>query len=299
MFYSLLALAGDAGVGSTGTNAQSILPQRMGEKKDARGDLATQCRMKRTLDKIKCLLKRIILAYPKTLECNVCEWRGRRFVSDAWQPRQVCPSCNSQIRHRLMVAAMQHLEELSFQRILQSKRVLHFAPEIGLQAVFRHYADEYVTADFIEKNVDMTGLDIANMSALNSGSFDLVIACDVLEHVDNDVQALREMHRVVAAGGMVIVSVPQITGLNRTLDDSEFSIRDPYVRTHLFGIDDHRRIYGNDFALRLESAGFRVAIVDESKFTSELRRKHVLVPPALSGNPALDGRRRVYFASKA
>jgi SAM-dependent methyltransferase len=40
------------------------------------------------------------------------------------------------------------------------------------------------------------------------GSFDLVTAFDVLEHLDDDVRALREMARVVRPGGLIAVTVP-------------------------------------------------------------------------------------------
>src|SRR5256885_8420848 len=40
------------------------------------------------------------------------------------------------------------------------------------------------------------------------GSFDLVTALDVLEHLDDDVRALREMARVVTPAGLIAVTVP-------------------------------------------------------------------------------------------
>jgi SAM-dependent methyltransferase len=41
------------------------------------------------------------------------------------------------------------------------------------------------------------------------GAFHLVVALDVLEHVEDDAAALRELFRVVAAGGFLVVTVPQ------------------------------------------------------------------------------------------
>src|SRR5437868_8507474 len=43
------------------------------------------------------------------------------------------------------------------------------------------------------------------------GSFDLVTAFDVLEHLDDDVRALREMARVVSPAGLIAVTVPAYT----------------------------------------------------------------------------------------
>ncbi len=39
-------------------------------------------------------------------------------------------------------------------------------------------------------------------------AFDLVFATDVLEHVEDDVAAMREIRRVVAPGGMLVATVP-------------------------------------------------------------------------------------------
>jgi SAM-dependent methyltransferase len=40
------------------------------------------------------------------------------------------------------------------------------------------------------------------------GSFDLVTAFDVLEHLDDDVRALREMARVLSPAGLIAITVP-------------------------------------------------------------------------------------------
>lgn len=41
-----------------------------------------------------------------------------------------------------------------------------------------------------------------------SGSVDLIIALDVLEHIDDDARALAEVHRVLRPGGTLFASVP-------------------------------------------------------------------------------------------
>ncbi len=41
-----------------------------------------------------------------------------------------------------------------------------------------------------------------------SGSFDLAVSLDVIEHLGEDVAALRELRRVVAPGGALLVTVP-------------------------------------------------------------------------------------------
>ncbi len=41
-----------------------------------------------------------------------------------------------------------------------------------------------------------------------SDSFDYVLACDVIEHVDHDVAALKEVHRVLKTGHHAMITVP-------------------------------------------------------------------------------------------
>ena len=44
-------------------------------------------------------------------------------------------------------------------------------------------------------------------------SFDLVLATDIIEHVDNDERALAEINRVLRPGGTAILSVPAFKAL--------------------------------------------------------------------------------------
>lgn len=41
-----------------------------------------------------------------------------------------------------------------------------------------------------------------------SGSFDLAVSLDVIEHLDDDLGALRELRRVIAPGGALLITVP-------------------------------------------------------------------------------------------
>jgi SAM-dependent methyltransferase len=56
------------------------------------------------------------------------------------------------------------------------------------------------------------GLDVrqASLEALPFGdaAFDRLLAADVLEHVDDDARALRELRRVAAPGAVLVITVP-------------------------------------------------------------------------------------------
>jgi SAM-dependent methyltransferase len=78
------------------------------------------------------------------------------------------------------------------------------------------------------------------------GSFDHVCAKDVLEHVDY-VPLLKELHRVLSAGGILEIQVPHFTSVDNYIDPThrrQFSIRtfDFFVQTH------SQRAYYFDFS---------------------------------------------------
>ena len=57
------------------------------------------------------------------------------------------------------------------------------------------------------------------------GSFDLVLATDVLEHLADDRVALRELHRVAAPGGRLLATVPAYRWLWSQHDDEHHHFR--------------------------------------------------------------------------
>jgi SAM-dependent methyltransferase len=74
-------------------------------------------------------------------------------------------------------------------------------------------------------------------------SFGLACALDVIEHIDDDAAALRELHRVLRPGGRLLVSVPAYQVLWGAQD----------VVSH-----HQRRYVRPQLRLRLEEAGFAI-----------------------------------------
>lgn len=248
------------------------------------------------LRKIKNKIIRMLLSYPRKVECNLCGWQGRHLISDNWHPHTICPQCSSQVRHRLLAAAIYRpgLKELA--HLTDGKAVLHFAPEAVLRNLVASAATEYRTADFLRPDVDLQ-VDMCNMSAIADGAFEVVIACDVLEHVPDDGQALDELARILKPGGWAILTVPQKDGLATTYEDPEITTEKG--RLDAFGQEDHLRIYGDDFSALLERHGFSVTTVNERSFSDNLVNRHVLFPPLLSKHPLATNYRKVFFAQKS
>lgn len=68
-----------------------------------------------------------------------------------------------------------------------------------------------------------------------SGTFDLVACLDVLEHLEDDGPALRELRRATAAGGRLLVTVPAYRLLWGTHDELAGHIR-RYTRASLLSV---------------------------------------------------------------
>ena len=96
-------------------------------------------------------------------------------------------------------------------------------------------------------------------------SFDVVICCHVIEHVDDDDKAMRELHRVLRKGGFAVLQVPLALNLEKTIEDR--TLKTDKERKRMFGQVDHVRLYGLDYFNKLTKAGFRV--VRDNPFTNQ------------------------------
>ena len=238
------------------------------------------------------LYRDILLARPHRHACNICGWRGRRFLTYLHE-HVLCPQCGSQIRHRLIAAALD-LPAVSRLLRLDSATVLHVSPEYCLGLVFRPRVKRYVRADFMTADCDVR--QDATRVAFGSATLDVVVACDTLEHIPDDRAVLAEFHRVLRPGGIAILSVPQSDAAYETHEDPSVDTDD--ARAREYGQPDHVRNYGADFGDRVEAAGFRATCVAAASFDGAFVVHHVLRPPVPLSLPWGWNDRRVYFAER-
>lgn len=232
------------------------------------------------------------------VQCNICGWEGRAFADDHWHPETVCPDCGSQVRHRLFTATLNgqsNRPDLSEPHLLRGKDILHFAPERQLRERIRNIARKHTTADFDRGDCDLK-LDMSNMPSVEDCSYDVVIACDVLEHVPDDLAAMRELHRILRPRGVAILSVPQMDP--PAVTDQDPSVSSEKDREKRFGQKDHVRMYGDDFITRLSATGFEVDVITDTNFKPEVGSRSVLSPPLRSSHPLATNERRIYFCRK-
>ena len=236
------------------------------------------------------LYRDVLLARPRRHTCNLCQWQGRHFLT-YYHRRDHCPQCGSSVRHRLLGAALD-LPAIAA-RLPRRPRVLHLSAEYCLEIFLRPRAGRYVRADFAAWACDVR-MDATRM-AVASKSVDLVVACDMLEHIPDDRLVLSECHRVLRDGGMAILTVPQSDAAYATLEDP--SIRTAAARAAVYGQPDHLRNYGADFADRVGEAGFAVTAIDASAFDEATVARNVLAPPPRADSWGWNNR-RVYFAER-
>lgn len=183
------------------------------------------------------LFAKILFSLPRT-------WRARLFRGDKYycpvcgshlssfpplfRPyHRWCPVCKSLARHRFVWIYFQRAK-IPFHR--KNLRILHIAPEDAIRDLFYSISkSHYISGDLYDKNA-MEKMDICAID-YPENSFDLIFCSHVLEHVDDDRQALREFHRVLSSEGLLMLMVP-IFG-EKTIQDS--SVTDPAERERLFG----------------------------------------------------------------
>lgn len=179
----------------------------------------------------------------------------KKVVGGGFRPLARCPVCKSTDRERLLYLYLTQKTDL----FTRPHKVLHVAPEPGLEALFESRPEiDYLTADLssprVRVRMDITAIDFPDQH------FDVILCNHVLEHIPDDRQAMRELHRVLSADGWAILQVPIGLALDATFED--FSVTDPAQRETVFGQSDHVRIYARDYRQRLVDAGFEVETFD-------------------------------------
>lgn len=191
------------------------------------------------------------------VECPVCGNKFRKFLpygSKAGENR-LCPVCLSLERHRLMYIYLSNHSDF----FTANYKVLHIAPEQPFLKKFKKSKNlDYSTADMVSPIADLH-FDIMQIP-LEDNIYDWVICNHVLEHVENDIDAMKEILRILKPGGKAIMQVPINYEYGETHED--LSITDSKERERIFGQYDHVRWHGLDYPLRMKKAGFNVDVFD-------------------------------------
>jgi SAM-dependent methyltransferase len=203
-----------------------------------------------------------LIKHGDAVQCPCCSGRFRSFSGSQSDAR--CPRCWSRSRQRTLYLFLRDTGLLR-----PSLRVLHIAPEEG---IYRHLRgnEGYVPADLFAGVRSIAEFSVEDIPYPDD-SFDVVLCSHVLEHVPDDLRAMREFRRILAAGGRAVLQHPIKLALARTFEDDAIST--PEQRERAYGQHDHVRLYGRDFADRLRSVGFEVEVVRHADKLSERDRR--------------------------
>ena len=176
------------------------------------------------------------------------------------------PGTLSLERHRLLWLYLNN-ETNFFSKTL---KVLHIAPEQCFYNLFKNLKNiNYTTFDLNSPLADIKG-DICNLP-FKENSFDFILCNHVLEHINDDKKAMKELYRVLNKNGTAILQVPINQKSSKTFEDS--SIVNKKERIEKFGQYDHIRLYGLDYFKKLESFGFKV---DPLKYSKEFTESEII-----------------------
>jgi predicted SAM-dependent methyltransferase len=176
------------------------------------------------------------------------------FQGETFDPiKYFCPRCRASDRSRLYALFFEQL----FHTLPDDSvfKFIDFAPAAELRTFFRaNRFIDYRTADLLAHGVD-DRVDIMNMEMYETSSVDMFLCSHVLEHVEDDGRAMRELYRILKPAGIGVVMVPIALSLESTYEDP--SITTEAGRWKHFGQNDHLRIYAKkDFVKQLKDSGF-------------------------------------------
>lgn len=220
--------------------------------------------------------------------CNLCKKRSNYFlpikifakvnftkniVPNGFRLNVRCPKCWAVDRERLVYFYLQ----AEMKSNLKNKvKLLYVAPRIPLANVLKkNKSINYISGDKYRNDVNIK-LNIVNIPFRNS-LFDIIICNHVLEHVEDDIQALKELFRILKPNGFAILQVPVALNLEKTFEN--VNIKTKKDRLKFYGQDSHVRLYSKkDYVNKLTQIGFKVKLFNfASKYGNKLNDMYGLV----------------------
>lgn len=182
-------------------------------------------------------------------QCTICEKKLRKFI-ELKNGEKLCPYCGSLGRHRRLWLLLQPL-------LYSNIRILDFSPPLCLFNKMNQLPNiNYCATDY---SGEFTAHKQSNITRINEpgNSYNLIICYHILEHIEDDNKAIKELYRVLTPTGKVLIQTPLKEG--NTYENPD--ILSAAERKLHFGQEDHVRIYSlKDLIAKLEKENFIVAV---------------------------------------
>ncbi len=167
-------------------------------------------------------------------KCNYCG--STKFQQPKWRewtcPNAECVDCFSTERHRALKTILDNHKQY-----FKNLSLLHLSDEPFIeQYVYPWFSRSETSIYGVTNSIDIQKIDRKNKS------YDVILCNHVLEHVEDDVVAIKELFRILQTNGMLFITVPNPVMFRETKDWG-YANPDDY---------DHYRIYGRDFIYKLD-----------------------------------------------
>lgn len=182
-------------------------------------------------------------------ECIICKTNLREWIILPNQDK-ICPKCGSLSRDRRLWQLIEN------NYLIDNIKVLDFSPSRSLYRKWEKqnviYKASDLSGDFISDNqYDITAIPE------NDNTFDLILCYHILEHVIDDLSAMKELYRTLKPNGTLLVQTPFKEG--EIYED--YTITSEQDRLLHFGQEDHVRVYSIEgLKNRLIQSGFEVKV---------------------------------------
>lgn len=186
----------------------------------------------------------------KQHECTICHFKNKEWIILENEDK-LCPKCGSLSRDRRL------WEIIASEYLPQVHSVLDFSPSRCLYRKWKNIQNkDYYASDLSGDFISDHHYDITEI-ATSDASFDLILCYHILEHIPDDVQAMKELFRVLKTNGKILIQTPFKDG--EIYEDK--NITSEQDRLIHFGQEDHVRIYSVEgLKKRLESVGFSIEV---------------------------------------
>jgi|RhiMethySRZTD1v2_1073278.scaffolds.fasta_scaffold110430_2 SAM-dependent methyltransferase len=186
-------------------------------------------------------------------------WNDNQYVHPIFQletmnfENYLCPACQGSDRDRLYALYLeQYLGSLE-----SPIDLIEFAPTEQLRKVILQFSNvTYRSADLSSELADDV-VDLQDMRVYEDERFDFFICSHILEHVDDDKAASRELFRILRKGGKGIAMVPIDLSLEKNYENPDVVTEgDRWAHFCQF---DHVRLYSKPGFIKLfQEAGFQI-----------------------------------------
>lgn len=197
--------------------------------------------------------------------CPCCGWEGKQFLERRNRKNSQCLGCGSLSRHRWLYL---ELEKIFDKKMLPTNPyILHVAPEKSIRNLLekKTQGKNYISIDNIPGKAWLNA-DLTNLKGFSNNYFDLVFVSHVLEHIEDEKNAIKEIYRVLKRGGLALICSPINYQRKKTREFTEDEM--------LLHSDQHVREYGRDFFSLLRKNKFKVKIVRSVTYSETVRETY-------------------------